>query len=102
MLVEHLKMNQLYYFKNLKTLIQENEIAIKNIPVDEFISAFNEVINHFKSRFNDFHQIKTLITMVSVPQSIDVSEVPIELQLEIIELKNSSILINQFIQGENL
>ncbi len=59
------------------------------------------VIDHFKSRFNDFFQIKTLIKIVSVPLSVDVSEVSIEILLEIIELWNN-ILIYQFVQGENL
>ncbi len=44
----HLKINQLYYFKNLKTFNQENGIITNNISVDEFIGALGMFINYLK------------------------------------------------------
>jgi hypothetical protein len=62
------------------------------------VEMIDYLAENFKMRFNDFHSHVTNICMFENPFSIEVSDAPENLQLELTELQYDSILHSSFNQ----
>ncbi len=52
-------------------------------------------MSRFNERFKEFENIKTSINLIYSPKIVEVSKAPIELQIELLELKNDNLFIEK-------
>jgi len=67
-----------------------------DIDTEKYCLKISELMNEFHERFADFENLEKDFSVFRNPFSVDVSEVPAHLQLEIIELKCDSVLKDKF------
>ena len=102
LLKSHLYERNFFHFPQMKTLIDSKEIQVYNIPIIFFSSVFDGVLQQFSNRFQDFERIFDTTRLVAYPHLVETETAPLNLQMEVVELKNDEQLVKKFEDQENL
>ena len=102
LLKSHLQQQNFFHFPQLTALIVEKEIEVDKIPIALFSGIFNTVLQDFADRFQDFSRISTTLRLVAFPHLVETESAPLNLQMELVELKNNEQLVKKFKDEENL
>ena len=85
----------------MKALIDSKEIQVDDILIILFLSVFHEVLQEFSNRFQDFERISDTTWLVAYPHLIETETAPLNLQMELVELKNKQF-VKKFKDEEDL
>ena len=102
LLKSHLQQENFFHFPQLKALIVGKEIKVEKIPIALFSDVFDTVMQDFADRFQDFGKISTILRLVAFPHLVDTESAPLNVQMELVELKNNEQLVKKFKDEENL
>ena len=86
----------------MKALIDSKEIQVDNIPIIPFSSVFDGVLQKFSYRFQDFVRISDTTRLVAYPCLVETETTSLNLQMELVELKNYKQFVKKFIDEEDL
>ena len=86
----------------MKTLIDSKEIQVDDIPIILFSSVFDGVLQKFSNRFQDFERIPDTTRLVAYPHLVETETIPLNLQMELVELKNDKQFVKKFKDEEDL
>ena len=98
----HLYQRNFFHFPQKKALIDSKEIQVDDIPIILFSSVFDGVLQEFSNRFQDFARISDTTTLVAYPHLVDTETTPLNLQMELVELKNDEQFVKKFKDEEDL
>ena len=80
---------QYFHFSQLSALIEtEQGVDQSDVPTTTFAAVFDSILKQFDDRFGEFHGMKKQLQLVSAPQTVETESAPLELQMELLELKN--------------
>ena len=85
----------------MKALIDSKEIQVDDIPIILFSSVFDGVLQEFSNRFQDFERISDT-RLVAYPRLVETKIAPLNLQMELVELKNDEQFVKKFKDEEDL
>ena len=88
LLKSHLHQRNFFHISQMKTLIDSKEIHVDDIPIILFSSDFDWVLQKFFIRFQDFGRISDTTRLVAYPHLVETETAPLNLQMELVELKN--------------
>ena len=88
LLKSHLRQRNFFHFPQMKALIDSKEIQVYVIPIILFSSVFDGVLQEFSNRFQDFERISDTTRLVAYPHLVETETAPLNLQMELVELKN--------------
>ena len=86
----------------MKALIDSTEIQVDDIPIILFSSVFDVVLLGFSNRFKDFDRTSDTTKLVAYPHLVDTKTAPLNLQMELVELKNDKQFVKKFKDKEDL
>ena len=87
----------------MKALIDSKEIQVDNIPIILFPSVFDGVLQEFSNRFQNFEKISDTTRLVAYPHPVETdSAAPLNLEMELVELKNDEQFAKKFKDEEDL
>ena len=101
-LKSHRQQQNFFHFPQLTALIVGGEIQVDKIPIALFSGIFDTVLQDFADRFQDFGRISTTLRLVTFPHLVETESAPLNLQMELVELKNNKQLVKKFKDEENL
>ncbi|KRZ00656.1 General transcription factor II-I repeat domain-containing protein 2B [Trichinella zimbabwensis] len=96
LLKSHLQQRNFYHFQQLKALIDSKEIRPDDIPTNFFSGVIDVLLKKFSERFKDFEKISVALRLVAFPHLVAAESAPLDLQMELVELKNNEPLIKKF------
>ena len=73
-----------------------------DIPIILFSSVFDAVLQEFSNRFQDFERISNTTRLVAYPHLIETEIAPLNLQMELVELKHDEYFLKKFKDEEYL
>ena len=79
----------------MKALIDSKEIQVDDIPIVLFSSVFDGVLEESSTRFQDFERISDT-RLVAYPHLVETETAPLNLQMELVELKNDKQFVKKF------
>ena len=79
----------------MKALIDSKEIQVNDIAIILFSSVFDGVLQEFSNRFQDFEKISNTTRLVAYPHLIKTKTAPLNLQMELIKLKNDEQFVKK-------
>lgn len=82
------------HFPELEKML--NEQKYENKIFDEYVGVLESLIEEYNERFSDFDEHTPAMKLAFVPHLVDISEAPTELQMELFELGEDSILKSLF------
>ena len=86
----------------MKALIDSKEIQVDDIPIILFSSVFDGVLQEFSNRFQDFEKVSNTTRLVAYPRLVETETAPLNLQMELVELKNDKEFVKKFKDEEDL
>ena len=86
----------------MKALNDSKEIQVNDIPIILFLSVFDGVLQKFSYRFQDFERISDTTRLVAFPHLVETETAPLNLQMELVELKNDEQFVKKFKDEEDL
>ena len=86
----------------MKALNDSKEIQVNDIPIILFLSVFDGVLQKFSYRFQDFEMISDTTRLVAFPHLVETETTPLNLQMELVELKNDEQFVKKFKDEEDL
>ena len=86
----------------MKALIDSKKIHVDDIPIIFFSSVFNGVLQEFSTRFQDFERISDTARLVAYPHLVEIETALLNLQMELVELKNDEQFVKKFEDEEDL
>ena len=98
----HLHQRNFFHFPQMKALIDSKEIQVDDIPIILFSSVFDKVLQDFSYRFQDFERISDTARPVAYPHLVETKTAPLNLQTELVELKNDEQFVKKFKDEEDL
>ena len=101
-LKSHLHQHYFFHFPQMKALIDSKEIQVDNIPITLFSSVFDRVLQELSYRFQDFERISDTIRLDVYPHLVKTETAPLNLQMELVELKNDEQFVKKFKDEEDL
>ena len=75
---------------------------LDDIPIILFSRVFDEVLQEFSYRFQDFERISNTTRLVAYPHLIETETAPLNLPMELVELKNDEQFVKKFKDKEDL
>ena len=102
LLKSHLHQRNFFHFLQMKALIDSKEIQVDYIPIILFSSIFDGVLQEFSNRFQDFKRIPDTTRLVAYPHLVKTKTAPLNLQMELVELKNDEQFVKKFKDEEDL
>ena len=72
----------------MKALIDSKEIQVDDILIILFSRVFDGVLQEFSNRFQNFERISDKSRVVAYPHLVETETEPLNLQMELVELKN--------------
>ena len=102
LLKSHLHQLNFFHFLQIKALIDSKEIQVDDIPIILFSSVFDGVLQEFSSGFQDFERIPDTIKLVAYPHLVQTETAPLNLQMELVELKNDKKFVKKFKDEKDL
>ena len=100
LLKSHLHQRNFFHLLQMKALIDSKEIQVDDFPIILFSSVFDGVLQEFSNRFQDFERISDTTRLVAYPHLIETA--PLNLQMELVELKNDKQFVKKFKDEEDL
>ena len=88
LLKSHLHQHNFFHFPQMKALIDSKEIRMDDIPIILFSSVFDGILLEFSNCFQDFERISDTTRLVAYPHLVETEIAPLNLQTELVELKN--------------
>ena len=85
-----------FHFPQMKALIDSKEIQVDDIPIILFPSVFDGVLQEFSYRFQDFERISDTTRLVAYPHLVETKTTLLNLQMELVELKNNEQFVQKF------
>lgn len=82
------------HFPELAKVINEQEYACETFQ--EYIDVLDSLIEEYSERFSDFEEHTLAMKLAYEPHLVDISKAPSELQMELFELCEDTILKNKF------
>ena len=73
-----------------------------DIPIILFSSVFDGVLQEFSNRFQDFERISDTTRLVAYPHLVEIETALLNLQMELVELKNDKHFVEKFKGEEDL
>ena len=73
-----------------------------DIPIILFSSVSDVVLQEFSYRFQDFQRISDTTRLVAYPHLVETETAPLNLQMELVELKNDKQFVKKFKDKEDL
>ena len=67
-----------------------------DISIILFSSVLDGVLQEFSNRFQDFERISDTIRIVAYPHLVETETAPLNLQMELVELKNDEQFVEKF------
>ena len=101
LLKSHLRQRNCFHFPQMKALIDSEEIQVNDIPTIPFSSVFDWVLQEFFNRFQDFERISDTTRLVAYPHLVETETAPLNLQVELVELKNDEQFVKKFKDEED-
>ena len=92
LLKSHLHQRNFFHFPQMETLIDSKEIEVNGIP----IILFSSVLPEFSNRFQDFEKISDTTRQAAYPHVVETETAPLNLQMELVELKNDEQFVKKF------
>ena len=86
-----LQNNDLAHFSCSSVVKEEYSSAV----FTQFISNIASLSEEFYSRFQDFHQLKSLLPLYNSPMQVNAATQPSEIQLELCDLHNDQFLLSK-------
>ena len=102
LLKSHLHQRKSFNFLQMKALIDSKEIQVDDILLILFSSVFDGVLQEFSSRFQDFERISITTKLVAYPRLVETKTAPLNLQMELVELKNDEQFVKKYKDEEDL
>ena len=102
LLKSYLYQRNFFHFPKMKALIDSEEIQVNDIPIILFSSVFDGVLQEFCNRFRDFERISDTTRLVAYPNVVETKTAPLNLQIELVELKNKEQFAKKFKDQEDL
>ena len=102
LLKSYLHQRNFFHFLQIKALINSKEIQVDDIPIILFSIVFDGVLQEFSSRFQDFERISDTTRLVAYPRLVETEIAPLNLQMELVELKNDEQFVKKFKDEEDL
>ena len=102
LLQRHLHQRNFFHFPQMKALIDSKEIQEDDILIILFSSVFDEVLQEFSNRFQDFERISDTTRLVSYPHLVETETAPLNLQMQLVEFKNNKQFVKKFKDEEDL
>ena len=102
LLKSHLHQRNFFNFLEMKALIDSKETQVDDIPIILFLSVFDGVLQEFSSRFQDSERISITTKLVAYPRLVEIETAPLNLQMELVELKNDKQFVKKFKDEEDL
>lgn len=96
LLQSHIQQLNLYHFPQLTALIESHEIRKDEIPATSFSGVLEALLLEFAERFQDFDKISENMRLVASPHLVETESAPLDVQMELIELKNNTQLVKKF------
>ena len=72
----HLHQRNFFHFPQIMALIDSKEIQVDDIPIILFSSVFDEVLQEFSNRFQDFERISNTTRLVAYLHLVEAETVP--------------------------
>ena len=98
----HLHQRNFFHFPQMKALIDSKEIQVDDIPIILFSSVFDGVLQEFSNRFRDFEKISDTTRLVAYAHVVETETAPLNLQMELVELKKDEQFVKKFKDEEDL
>ena len=95
LLKSHLHQRNFFHFLQMKALIDSEEIQVDDIPIILFSSVFDEVLQKFSYRFQDFERISDTTRLVAYLHLVKTEIAPLNIQMELIEFKNNEQFVKK-------
>ena len=73
-----------------------------DVPIILFSSVFDGVLQEFSNLFQDFEKISDATRLVVYPHLVETETAPLNLQMELVELKNNEQFVKKFEDKKNL
>ena len=102
LLKSHLRQRNFFHFPQMKVLIDSKEIPVDDIPIILSSSVFDGVLQEFSNRFLDFERISDTTRLVAYQHLIEIKTAPLNLQMELVELKYDKQFVKKFKDEEDL
>ena len=96
LLESRLHQRNFFHFPQIKALIDSKEIQVDDIPIILFSSVFDGVLLEFSSSFQDFERISDTTRLVAYPRLVETETALLNLQIELVELKNDEQFVKKF------
>ena len=102
LLKNYLQRHNFFHFPQLTALIVSNEIQVDKVPIALFCNVFDTVLQDFSDRFQDFEKFSKTLRLVAFSHLVETESAPMDLQIELVEIKNDEQLLQKFKDEENL
>ena len=96
LLKSHVHQRNFFHFPLVKALIDSKEIQVDDISIILFSGVFDRVLQEFSIRFQDFERISDTTRLVAYPHLVETETALLNLQMELIELKNDERFVKKF------
>ena len=77
-------------------------MIVDDIPIILFSSVFDRVLQEFSIRFQDFERISYITRLVAYPHLVETETARLNLQMEVVELKNDEQFVKKIKDEEDL
>ena len=102
LLKSHLHQRNFFHFLQMKILIDSKKIQVDDISIILFSSFFDAVLQEFSNRFQNFERISDTTRLVAYLHLFETETAPLNLQMELVKLKNDEQLVKKFKDEEDL
>ena len=92
LLKSHPHQRNFFHFLQMKALIDSKEIQVDDIP----IILFSRFLQKFSYRFQDLERISHTTRLVAYPHLVETEIASLNLQMELVELKNDERFVKKF------
>ena len=99
LLKHQIQQKNYFHFHHLTELLTNKEIQEDQIPTSLILEVFEDILNDFSDRFQDFEKISPTLSLVAFPHLVETETAPLHV---LIELKNDEQLLNKFRRQKDL
>ena len=101
-LKSHLHQLNFFHFPQMKALIDSKDIQVDDIPIILFSCVFDGVLQEFSNCIQNFERISNATRLVAFPHLVETGTAALNLQMELVELKNDEQFVKKFKDKKDL